>query len=338
MESKIKNQKSKIKGLSYSIICLLVGGYMLSCDTTPRSLPFSQGNAGDVLVVMRDNLWRGACGDSVRSYLTEYVWGLPGAEPMFTLSHQVELNKFALKFRNILVVNVDPGYEYANLGYKTDVYARNQLIFKIDAPTADSAIACMYRNKELVVSNFLIRDRDAIIEDYKRSEVKVITGKLREKFQVDIIIPRPYKMDVEKEDFVWIDREEGEKNWGILMWKEPYVRQSQLNPDSLIFKMNAMTRKIVTGSVTGSYMADEPMVTPAVKRFEKEGVYSVQLNGLWQMENGFMGGPYVNHTIVDIKRGQLVTAHGFVFYPNRDKRQMVRQLEAILYTMMPAEE
>jgi hypothetical protein len=180
-----------------------------------------------------------------------------------------------------------------------------------------------------------LKDRDAIIEDYKKSVARLVVQKIREKNQVDIVIPSSYNLDVEKEDFVWIAREEGERNWHILMWKYPYQRTSQLETDSLIFKMNAMTRKHVPGDVTGSYMADEPTVPPVVKRFEKDGVYCVQMNGLWQLENGFMGGPYVNQTIVDVKRGQLVTALGFVFYPNRDKRQMIRQLEAILYTMTP---
>jgi len=325
----------EIKKISYSIICLLVVSYMMSCTMSSGSLPYSRGAAGDVLVVMRDNLWKGFYGDSVRSYLTEHVLGLPAPEPMFTLSHQVELTSLTKKFRNIVVVNIDPGFERANLGYKFELYARNQSIFNIDAPSADSAIACMYRNKDQIVAQFLMKDRDAIIEDYKKNEEKLITEKLRKKFQVDIIIPKPFTMDVEKDDFVWIAREEGERQRGILMWKEPYVRKTQLISDSLIFKMNAMTRKHIPGSVTGSYMADEPTVPAAVKIFEKNGIYSVQLNGLWQMENGFMGGPYVNQTIVDVNRGQLVTALGFVYYPSRDKRQMVRQLEAILYTMMP---
>ena len=328
----------KSKNLSYSIICLLVGSYMTSCTMSSTSLPYAQGVAGDVLVVMNDYLWKGACGDSIRNYLTEEVWGLPAPEPMFSLSHHVEFTSLAKKYRNILYVNVDPGFERARISLKSEMYARGQTIFNLEAPTADSAIAGMYRNKGHIIAQFLMKDRDAMIEDYKRSEEKKITGKLREKFQVDIIIPKPYRMDVELDDFVWIDRKEGERQWGVLMWKEPYVRKTQLDTDSLIFKMNAMTRKNIPGSVTGSYMADEPMVPPAVKRFEKDGVYSVQLNGLWQMENGFMGGPYVSHTIVDVKRGQLVTAHSYVFYPNRNKRQMVRQLEAILYTMMPAEE
>ena len=328
----------KIKKLSYLIVCLLIGAYLTSCNISPGTMPYSKGVAGNAMIVMRDNLWRGALGDSVRQYLTEPVWGLPAPEPAFTLSQHAELNNFLQQFRNILVFNIDPGYEFGNLSYKTDVHARNQLIFTIDAPSADSAIACLYRNKELVISNFVIKDRDAIIADYKRAEEKKISERLLEKFQVDILVPKPYKLDVERDDFVWIAREEGERQWGVLMWKEPYLRTSQLDPDSLIFRMNAMTRRHIPGSVTGSYMADEPAVEASVKRFEKDGIYSVQLNGLWQMENGYMGGPYVNQTIVDIERGQLVTAHGFAYYPNRDKLLMVRQLEAILYTMTPAGE
>jgi len=302
-----------------------------------NTLPNAQGNVGDVLVVMGDYLWKGACGDSIRQYLTEPVMGLPAPEPMFALSQQNELTKYMQKYRNVLIVNVDPGYEKAKLGYKTDVYARYQLIFNLEAPSVDSAIACMYRSKDMIINGFLMKGRDATIEDYKRSIAQPIADHLREKYQVDMVIPNPFTLDVEKENFVWIARVEGERQWGILMRKDPYLRQTQLDTDSLIARMNVLTRN-VTGHPDGSYMADEPIVPPIVKRFEKNGVYTIQMNGLWQMEKGFMGGPYVCQTIVDTKRGQIVTGYGFVFYPMRDKRQMVRQLEAILHTMMPAEE
>ena len=327
----------KTKNLKYLFICLLVGSCLVSCKMSSGKLPYSSGNAGEVLVVMKEQLWKSACGDSVRHYLTEPVAAMVAPEPMFALSQTPELTSILQKFRNILIVNVDPGFEQSKLEYKTDVYSRNQLIFKLDAPSADSAIACMYQNKDLIAARFLIKDRDAIIEDYKKSVARQVVEKMREKNQVDIVIPGSYTLFEEKDDFVWIKREEGERQWHILIWKYPYLRTGQLETDSLIFKMNAMTKNHVPGDVTGSYMADEPSVPPVVKRFEKDSVYCVQMNGLWQLENGFMGGPYVNQTIVDVKRGQLVTALGFVFYPNRDKRQMIRQLEAILYTMTLAE-
>jgi len=329
-------KKSKIKN---SLLCLLAGVYCVSCTMTSGSLPSAYGNTGEVLIVISDYHWKGACGDSIRNYFSEPVLGLPGIEPMFELMQQSSVSSsFMQKFRNIVNVNIDPGYEMAKLGAKADVYARHQLIFTLDAPSADSAIACIYRNKDLIIDGFLMKGRDAIIDDYKRAVAKQMVEQLREKYQVDIVIPVSYSLDVEEEDFVWIGREEGERQYGILMWKEPYLRTSQLATDSLIFKMNAMTRKYVSGRRAGSYMADEPTIPPVVRRFEKDGVYSVQMNGLWQMENDFLGGPYVSQTIVDLKRAQLVTAHGFVFYPSRDKRQMVRQLEAILHTLMPAED
>jgi len=331
-KSKIKNQKSKI------LLCLLVGVCCASCNLKTGTLPNAQGNVGEVLVIINDYLWKGTCGDSIRHYLTEPVMGLPAPEPEFVLLQQNELNTFMQKTRNVLIVNIDPGFETATLRYKSDVYAKFQLIFNLDAPSVDSLIACMFRNKELIMGGFLMKGRDATIADYKRTVAQPIVDHLREKYQVDIVIPNSYSLDVEKEDFVWIAREEGERQWGILMWKEPYISTDQLNPDNLITKMNAMTRKYVPGKNVGSYMADEPMIPPVVKRFEKNGVYTVQMNGLWQMENAFLGGPYVHQTIVDVKRNQLVTAHGFVCYPMRDKRHMVRQLEAILHTMMPTEE
>jgi len=321
-----------------SLICLLVGVCCASCTMNTGSLPSAQGNVGEVLVVIGDYLWKGACGDSIRRYLTEPVMGMPAPEPTFSLLQQYELTTFMQKHRNVLIINIDKGNETAMLRYKSDVYAKHQLIFNLDAPTADSAVACMYRNKDLIIGGFLMKGRDATIEDYKRAIAQPVVDHLREKYQVDMVIPNPFTLDVVKDDFVWIAREEGERQWGILMWKEPYTSTDQLDPDNLITKINTMTRNYVPGREVGSYMADEPMFPPVVKRFEKNGVYTVQMNGLWQMENGFMGGPYVHQTIVDVKRNQLVSAHGFVFYPNRDKRQMIRQLEAILYTMMPVEE
>jgi len=195
----------------------------------------------------------------------------------------------------------------------------------------------MYRYKDVITEYILSNGREAFIEDFRRIVDKTIVERLQEKFLVDIAIPRPYKLDVERENFVWISNERRDQVWGILMWEEPYLRVSQLETDSLIFRMNAVTKRHIHGSSDGSYMASEPTVLPAVRRFERDGIYCVQINGLWQMEKGFMGGPYVKQTIVDIQRGRLVTALGFVFYPNRDKRQMIRQLEAILHTMKPIE-
>jgi len=323
------------------IFCLLSACLLLtSCGLRSGGdkLPLSIGSTGEILVVMHDHLWKGAAGDTVRSYFTEPVWGLPAPEPMFTLTHKNSLSRFMQKFRNILIVNIEPGLEGSNLRLRNDAFASNQVIFNLDAPSVDSIAANLSRNIDLISEYILSRGREALISDYLKIKANPVVDRVKEKFSVDIVIPRPFTLEVDRENFVWIVREQSERQWGILIWEEPYLCTSQLETDSLINSMNAVTRVNVPGSVEGSFMANEPLIPPAVKRFEKNGVYTVQMNGLWQMQNGYMGGPYVNHTIIDVERGRLVTGLGFVFYPNRDKLQMIRQLEAILFSMTPKTE
>ena len=135
------------------ISCLLASFCLMSCGSGSSDFKHRPvGNAGEILVIMSDYLWKGACGDSVRQYLTEPVWGLPAPEPMFSLTHKGELTTFLQKFRNIIVIKVDAGLENANLRNSSNVYARSQTIFYLDAPSADSIVAGLYRNKDLITS------------------------------------------------------------------------------------------------------------------------------------------------------------------------------------------
>ena len=51
-----------------------------------------------------------------------------------------------------------------------------------------------------------------------------------------------------------------------------------------------------------------------------------------------MGGPFVSLTRLDQVNGRVVTAGAFLFAPGQKKRNAMRQIEAILYTLeMPNE-
>jgi hypothetical protein len=51
------------------------------------------------------------------------------------------------------------------------------------------------------------------------------------------------------------------------------------------------------------------------------------------VENDFMGGPFVSYTFVDEKRNRVVTLDGYVYAPNAPKRDLMIQLESIMYSM-----
>ena len=63
------------------------------------------------------------------------------------------------------------------------------------------------------------------------------------------------------------------------------------------------------------------------------------LRGLWEMTGDMMGGPFVSiscghsNPTESIGSGKQVVAEAFVFAPSQKKRNLVRQLEAVLQTL-----
>ena len=51
-----------------------------------------------------------------------------------------------------------------------------------------------------------------------------------------------------------------------------------------------------------------------------------------------MGGPFVSHVRVDRANARVIVVEGFVYKPEKLKRDLMRKLNAALYTLkMPAE-
>ena len=52
-----------------------------------------------------------------------------------------------------------------------------------------------------------------------------------------------------------------------------------------------------------------------------------------------MGGPFVSHARVDRPNGRVVVVEGFIYAPQKNKRELMRQMEAALYTLnLPQEQ
>ena len=95
----------------------------------------------------------------------------------------------------------------------------------------------------------------------------------------------------------------------------------------------------------GSHMGTEykhfPPVTRSVPALRDTigGFYALETRGLWKILDGeAMGGPFVSLTRLDQVNGRVVTAETFLYAPGQKKRNAMRQMEAILYTLqMPNE-
>ena len=78
--------------------------------------------------------------------------------------------------------------------------------------------------------------------------------------------------------------------------------------------------------MTDSLMTD-------VRPISVQGEYALEARGLWRMKGDFMGGPYVSHTRLDKVNQRIIVSEIFIYSPDKMKRNLVRQMEASLYTL-----
>ena len=101
---------------------------------------------------------------------------------------------------------------------------------------------------------------------------------------------------------------------------------------------NAMLKDLVPGQSKGSYMVTEMNFPISFKHFDFQKNYAVEMRGLWKVNGDFMGGPFVNISFLDSVNNRIICMDAYVYYPNHNKRELLRELEAIMYTYKPVEE
>jgi hypothetical protein len=58
-----------------------------------------------------------------------------------------------------------------------------------------------------------------------------------------------------------------------------------------------------------------------------------ETKGIWEVQNDFMGGPFINYVLKDKKSGEWVVVEGFAFAPSISKREYMFELNSILSTI-----
>ena len=62
----------------------------------------------------------------------------------------------------------------------------------------------------------------------------------------------------------------------------------------------------------------------------------MEARGLWGLfghPGDLMGGPFVSYTLLDTVYNRVVTLDGFLYAPSDPKRDLLRQVEAVLHSM-----
>lgn len=322
------------------IFILAAVAALVSCTgkngkTEKKLLPSVSGKAGEVLVVMDKTPWEGAVGAQVREFLASDCPYLAQREPMYTLVNIVPSN-FASLFqvhRNLVIYQIDPQVQEEGVQYLRDIWAQPQCVIKVSAVSEERAVEITRSNGGIIASAIEQAERDRIIANTLKYEEKSLAPQLSEIFGGALHFPSGYKLKKKTSDFVWIADEKQYTNQGVFVYKYPAKgNDSDFTLENIIANRNAVLMRNVPGMFENTYMTTGDFIPPTEEFVKYKSFDFAQVRGFWEVENDYMGGPFVSHSFYSQDGSEIIVTEAFVYAPKYDKRQLLRQVESLLYS------
>ena len=323
------------KIFSSGLLVLLASVIFASgCKGTKALLPNVSGKACEIMVVIDKDYWEGPLGDEVRLVLADEVPYLPQREPLFNLSN-VPLSGFSDLFRvhrNIMLLQVDPQIDSVGIFFHKDVWAAPQSVVQVSSYTSDEAIELIKDNAPLIVSYFEQAERDRVIGNALLYEDHSIADTVSAIFGGSLHFPQGYKLRMATDDFAWIAYDREYVYQDILIYKYTITEKDPFSTENIIARRNEAMKENVPGMFENSYMTTSPVLEPLVEHVRYRNLDFMQTRGLWEVENDYMGGPFVAHSFYSQDGKDMIVTEAFVYAPRYDKRLYMLQAEALLYS------
>jgi hypothetical protein len=297
-------------------------------------LPNVSGSSGEVIVVIDKAKWDGALGDALREVLSSPIEGLPQAEPQFNLVNisSSGFGKLYQTHRNVIFLSTGPDKESA-IRSLSDTYAFTQLMLNLEGKNDAAIIELLKDQQHILREKINIAERDRWISYYRQSIGIVNFNKLRDNHKLTMHVPGNFAMSEDEKGFVWMSYETPTTTQSILIHYFDYNGENYFNEDSIKSIRNNLTKTKIKGPLDGTWMAIEERVPVQYQTFRFRDRNYAEMKGLWTLENGFMGGPFITLVTKDEVNNRFVMIDGYVYAPRDDKRELLRQVEAILYSI-----
>jgi len=305
-----------------------------ACGQGPQIMPNITGRAGELLVVIDKPNWDDTLGKSIRHVLAAEYPAIPQIEPVFDLV-QVAPNGFTRLFephRNILIVKITLNQSDAKMELRRDVNAAPQTIVILSGPHADSIAALVHKQAEKLREYFEQAERNRVIENTKKYQDVNLYMTVQQLFGGAPAFPQGYTVRKKTDRFIWIDYNLPKAMQGILIFSYPYKNQADFETANMVAAQNKILKEQVPSSRDDSYMKIDDVLPPEVQFLRYNNLHFASMRGLWDVENGHMGGPFVSHSYISPDGKNMVVVLAFVYAPGDKKRNYIRQTESIIYS------
>lgn len=328
----------------YLSMMLLAMVVLSSCKKSGKSLftPTSSGRPYEVLVVMNKGMWEAPAGRALYDVLDRDVPGLPQSERSFRIS-QIPPDRLVRSFkifRNIIIADIQPGYfTQPKLKFMRNVYAAPQMILTIQAPSEESFAEFVEKNGQVIIDFFVKAEMNRQINALKDEHSPIVSTKVGSIFGCEVHVPVELQKYKQGEDFFWASTDRANADLNFVMYSYPYTDKETFTKEYFIHKRDSVMKINIPGAQEGMYMTTADPMFVDVKNINVRNEFAFEARGLWEMEGDMMGGPFVSHARVDRPNGRVVVVEGFIYSPKGLKRDLMRKMEASLYTLaLPQEQ
>ncbi len=345
------------------LLSILILSFMVACSqdetgSDNSDLPASQGSLGQILVVIDSAHWAGELGQEIRQTFRSPMPGLPQDEPQFSLMHvnPFQMNSMLRRFKNIVYVATLDNKSNAGRKLKSeftkesiekisqdpdlfmlakkDVFAKDQSVIHMFGNNAQELITNIGENREMIVNHFdkleISRIKNKI---YKTNEEKSITKALEKKHQFSLKVPYGYELIHNKENFVWLRQLERDVDKNIIIYYTDYITDTIFSKDNLIALRDSITSEYLRDvEKSDIFVQTQPLFPFLSRQINFNDKFAMESRGMWKLSNNSLGGPFISYTLVDETLNRLYYIEGYVAAPGKDKRDLLKELEAVIST------
>ena len=146
-----------------------------------------------------------------------------------------------------------------------------------------------------------------------------------------------------KADFIWLRQANPKDDQIIFIARKSYTFAEDFTQTNLIkFRDDICRNNLFEDPVNNnSFLLTEttvPFIPVTSEVISMNKHFSVKLQGIWRSNTNSIGGPFEGIAIVDESTNQFYYIEGFTYGPAKEQREIMRRLEAILYTFKTSED
>lgn len=304
------------------VVALAATMLLTACGQQQRPLPAASARPYEVLVM-------GDVDSLVSHMLSVPMPALPQSEPMFDV-RQVEPAQFKGKLllaRNVVVVRWNrKSLGKPSLHIERDRHARPQLMVYVDVGSADDLKQFIATNQQRVRQLLLTNEYLSAILQLQRKHSVRGERLIDSMFHHTVLLPADMTYHKVGKDFLWVSNNTAQGMQNLCVYTLSGM------DDQPSERMDSVLRANMKGETDRMYM--RTVARSMTQENVRFGGQSCQLQrGLWEMVGDAMGGPLVRRVVKDSAAGESLVLDAFVYAPEMDKRNKMREMEAVLLTV-----